>query len=46
MSVHAAMAGGGNGYYSWRERQGMSGGRLPACVAGRPAGRHDRDGSE
>ena len=34
MSVHAAKAGGRIRHYSRRERQGMSGGRLPACVAG------------
>src|SRR5687768_6609607 len=41
MAVHAAMAGDRVGYYSWRERQGMSGGRFPAVRSRTPAAQQD-----
>jgi len=39
LSVHAAMAGVGVGYYSQRQRKDKSGERFPAARRGRPASR-------
>src|SRR5688500_17117282 len=41
MPVHAAMAGEGIGYYSRRDRKGMSGGRFPAGRSRTPAAQQD-----